>query len=58
MAGLTLGFGLIGILVGIPILSIILISSRILVNFEIKILSTNILNHITFLIQKFSNELL
>ena len=43
MAGLTLGFGLIGILVGIPILYIILISSSILVNFEIKILN-NLLN--------------
>ncbi|RCW51616.1 putative sensor protein [Halanaerobium sp. ST460_2HS_T2] len=43
MTGLTLGFGLIVILVGIPILFIILILSRILVNFEISILN-NLLN--------------
>lgn len=43
MTGLTLGFGLTVILIGIPILFIIFFSGRILVNFEIKMLN-NFLN--------------
>lgn len=43
MTGLTLGFGLTVILIGIPILFLIFFSGRILVNFEIKMLN-NFLN--------------